>query len=124
LALQQQQLAEQKRQYDLKYQLEKEQLAAQKASISKSSNSGSSSSGAKKSGGATVNKSSTKSSGSQYGNIDGDSVLALGYGPISASRLAQLVESGEVNLVNTGGKIVAVRAKAKGTTTAAKYGLK
>lgn len=119
-ALQQAQLAEQKRQFDKQY-------AAQQAAIKKSSGSSSKSSGSKSS--STISK-GADSSGSvnpskgQYGSVDGASVLALGYGPISASRLAQLVESGEVNLVNTGGKLVAVRAKAKGTSALNKYGLK
>jgi len=34
---------------------------------------------------------------SLYGNIDAASVTALGYGPISATRLAELINSGEVS---------------------------
>lgn len=137
LELQKKQLEEEKRQANLSYQAQMAQLAeeqrqfdkqyaAQQAAISKKSGSGSSSGGAKSSSSSTISKSGSTSnaSKSQYGDIDGDSVLALGYGPISASKLASLVKSGEVNLVNTGGKLVAVRAKAKGTTALNKYGLK
>ena len=113
-ALQQAKLAEEKRQYEQQY-------ALQQAQIKKSSSSGSSggSSSSKSSGGtASISNSSgnAKASNNQYGNVDYNSVIALGYGPISSKRLAELVDGGEVALVNNGGKLVAVKTgKAKGT---------
>lgn len=41
--------------------------------------------------------------------VDMDSVNALGYGPVSAERLAELVESGKIILVDAGDKMVAIR---------------
>ena len=43
--------------------------------------------------------------GLNWDNIDMNSVLALGYGPISRAKLEQLVESGEITAYMEGGKI-------------------
>lgn len=115
LALQKAQLAEEKRQFNV-------QQAAKAASSSGGSGGGSSvrkSSSSKKSsssssnsssGGSSVKKSSgssssTKKSGSSSPTIDMNSVLALGYGPISAARLNQLEEQGLIQSYVSGNKI-------------------
>jgi len=127
LELQKQQLAEEKRQFDAKMAEEKRQydqtLALQKSkaassgggssSSKKSSSSGSSikkSSGS--SGSSSVNKSRTskgdnseKVKSNAQKTIDMNSVLALGYGPNSASRLNQLVSQGLVEQYTSGNKI-------------------
>lgn len=95
MALKQQQLAEEKRQFD-------QQMAKQQAQVSKSSSGGSSS--VKKSSGSSGNSASVvKSTGSGSGSGSGSaitnnmaSITALGYGPISATRLAELMASGQV----------------------------
>lgn len=70
---------------------------------SSSSGSGKSSSGS--SSGSGINKSSNTSGNSSSGNeIDMASVLALGYGPISASRLNELVSQGLVEKYVSNGK--------------------
>lgn len=116
LELQKAQLAEEKRQFNLQYQ-------ASQAKITKSSGGGSSSrksSGGSKrkssSGSGSVKKYATNLSSVEKGGsgktskssskntIDMGSVLALGYGPISASRLNQLVKSGVVEQYKSGGK--------------------
>ena len=63
---------------------------------------GSSSSGSKSSSSKSSSVSSSKSS-SSTGSVNMASVLALGYGPISASRLAELVNQGKVKLVKKNG---------------------
>lgn len=104
LELQKQQLAEEKRQFDI-------QNAQKAASINKSSSGGSSSkSSSKSSGGVKKSSSSSKvsnssSSSSSNLTVDMQSVLALGYGPISASRLDELVSQGKVLEYVENGKI-------------------
>ena len=105
LELQKKQLAEQKRQHDQEMALKKAQLAeeqrqfnaqmaAQKASASsRTYSTRSGSSGSTKTKSASVTKST--GTGSTYGN-NMQSILDLGYGPISASRLAELLSSGQV----------------------------
>ena len=130
LELQKKELEEEKRQFDAKMAEEKRQydstLAYQKSQSAKSSSSGgsssskssSSSSSIKKSssssGSSSVNKSrtstgdnseKTKSTNSSSKTIDMNSVLALGYGPISASRLNELVSQGLVEQYTSGNKI-------------------
>lgn len=124
-------MAEEKRQYNESLALEKAKLAeerrqfnatqASKATVSKSSGGGSSrkSSGSSKkssSGSGSVKKYATNLSSVEKGGsgktskssskntIDMGSVLALGYGPISASRLNELVKSGVVEQYKSGGK--------------------
>lgn len=53
---------------------------------------------------STQNKSSSASN-----NINMQSVLALGYGPISAAKLAQLVKEGKVKMVTKNGEQYAVK---------------
>lgn len=101
LELKKKQLEQEQKQWEEEMALKKKQLAAQKSSSSSSSKK---SSGTVKksssSGSGTANKSSSGSgtaSGSSGGvTINMQSVLALGYGPISASKLASLVNSGAV----------------------------
>ena len=100
LAQQQAQLAEQKRQFDAQMAEEKRQFDATHSGSSGSSikkgSSGSGGSSVKKgssTGSSYVNKSS---SGGSDNSATMKSILALGYGPISASKLNSLVASGEV----------------------------
>jgi hypothetical protein len=125
--------AEAKRQHDEQMKFQKEQFAWQKSQASKSSGSGGggSSSGGKISkkssgggvkggavssviGGAT-SKSSNSSSKSKSNEpvVDEKSVSALGYGPISASRLDELVTSGKVIEYEQNGKLKYKRASTK-----------
>lgn len=108
LALQRAQLAEEQRQFN-------ETMAYNKAKSSGGGGGGggSSRSGGSGGGGAKVTKSSggkkatvsKASNGSKQAQIDMDSVIALGFGPISASRLNQLEEQGIVESYVSGGKI-------------------
>lgn len=124
-ALEQAKLAEEKRQFNETLAWQKEQAAAKSSgSISKSSGGSGGSSGSSKTGsgvasaainGAKIaasgksNSSSTKKTWNDNPNnkktIDMNSVLALGYGPISASRLDQLVSQGLVEQYTSGNKI-------------------
>lgn len=114
-------LAEQQRQHNESLAFQKEQFAWQKAQAAAKSSgggggssggsskksSGSSSSGIKKSSGSSsssVSKSNSSSSGSNK-TIDMNSVLALGYGPISEAKLANLVSTGQVEQYTSGDKI-------------------
>ena len=106
MALKQKQLAEEKRQFD-------QQMAYQKAQAARSSSSGGggSSSVRKSSGGsrstssASVKKtSSSTSTSSSTPSNNMASIIALGYGPISASRLAELLASGQVRRVLKNGQ--------------------
>ena len=126
-ALQQAQLEEEKRQYNQSYALQQAQLeeekrqynqtlAFQKEQAKKSSSSGGgggstikkSSNSSKSSGGSSSVKKSSSSSGTP--TVDMASVTALGYGPISASKLNSLVASGEVLEYESGGKLKYKRA--------------
>lgn len=117
-------MAEEKRQYNESMAFQKEQFAWQKAQANKSSSSGggsikkSSGSSSKRSstsakssinkGGkinATSNAGSKTSSKSSGPTVDMNSVLALGYGPISASKLNQLVSEGKVKETEKNGKL-------------------
>ena len=125
-------MAEEKRQYNASLALQKESLqldkdkfayhkaqdAAAKAAIKKSSG-GSSGGSSKKSSGSKSSKSSgssgikkssksssgVKKSGSSGATIDMQSVLNLGYGPISEAKLSSLVDSGVVQQYQSGNKI-------------------
>lgn len=116
-------LAESKRQHDAEMAFKEKQFDWQKAQAAKSSSSGgggsikkssgssskssgSSSSSINKSSSSSVNKSSSKSSSP---TVDMDSVLALGYGPISASRLNQLIKEGKVEEYEVDGKLKYVK---------------
>jgi hypothetical protein len=129
-------LAEEQRQYNESLAFQKSQAAAKAASSGGSSGGGSSggggsikksssSSSSKKSSGSTVQKPGSKVQAytdtgtggkSSDATIDMNSVLALGYGPISASKLDQLVKSGQVVQYTSGGKI-----KFKKSVTTNKY---
>lgn len=116
-------MAEEKRQYNESMAFQKEQFAWQKAQAAKSSSGGGSS--IKKSSGSSSKKSksshtSSKSSinkgaknqtiknsqsKSSEPTVDMSSVLALGYGPISASKLNQLVSEGKAVEYEENGKL-------------------
>ena len=99
------QLAEEQRQYNESLALQKAQAAAKSSSSSggsSSSKSSSSGSVSKSSSSGSVSKSSSSSSSP---TIDMNSVLALGYGPISESKLNSLVQSGQVEQYVSGNKI-------------------
>lgn len=111
LALQKEQLAEQKRQYNLSYELQK------KNSSVSSSGSGGGGTNLKKDDRTTATRddgsgstSNTKKNTSNEPTVDMKSVTALGYGPISASKLNSLVTSGEVIEYESNGKLKYKRA--------------
>lgn len=122
-------LAEQRRQHQAEMAFKETQFAWQKAQAAKSSSSGGSikntssgsskkSSGSSKSSKSSSSSSSTKLSSAQRATVgkarevglsnvevDMNSVLALGFGPISESRLDELVQSGIVQEYVSGNKI-------------------
>lgn len=121
-------LAEEKRQYNAnlalnreQLQFQKDQFAWQKAQAAKSSSSGGSSirkssggssSGSKSSSSSSISKNSSSSSVKKSSSsskseptVDMNSVMALGYGPISASRLNQLIKEGKVVETEKNGKL-------------------
>ena len=110
-------LKEQKRQHDETLKFQKDQFSWQKEQAKKNSVSGSGSSGGSggrvkksSSGSSSVKGSSNKSSGL---TVDMASVTALGYGPISASKLNSLVASGEVIEYEENGKLKYAKAPKK-----------
>ena len=119
LAFQKAQLAEEQRQYNESLAWQKSQAAAKSSGSSGGSSSSKKSSGSSSkkssSGSSSIKKSSSSSGGSAKSTksvssaakptIDMNSVLALGYGPISASRLNELVSQGLVEQYVSGGKI-------------------
>lgn len=124
LALQKAQLAEEKRQYDSSLAFQKSQAAAKSSGGGGGSSKSSGSSKKSSSSGSSIKKSSGSSGSSKVSKtrtskgdnsekvksssgktIDMNSVLALGYGPISASRLDQLVSQGLVEQYTSGNKI-------------------
>ena len=120
-ALEEAKLAEQKRQFNASLAEEQRQFNAQQAAKASSSSGGgggsssSKSSSVKKSSGSSsaqvaptgsaANPGKRTQSSSSKATIDMDSVLALGYGPISEAKLASLVKSGVVEQYTSGGKI-------------------
>lgn len=121
-------MAENKRQFDAQMALSREQFEWQKAqaaksasssggsgSIKKSSGGSSSSSKKSSSGKKTISKSETKkidaaltgkkSPKSQNVSVDMQSVLNLGYGPISAGTLDRLIKQGKVEEYTSNGKL-------------------
>lgn len=115
-------LAEQKRQHSntlamqrKQLQLDREKFAWQKAQASSNSSGGGGGSGGS-SGGGRIDKGGSSGSGSSGSGInktsnsnptiDMNSVLSLGYGPISEKELDRLVRSGEVEEYTMGGKIM------------------
>lgn len=125
-------LAEEARQYNLTHALQERSIALdeakfayQKVQDAKTSSGGSGGgSGGSSDGGSTKKSSGSKSSGlsikktvSGNADIDMDSVLALGYGPISEKKLAELVASGEVVEYTMGGKTKFKKANKTTKTT-------
>lgn len=106
-------LAENKRQFNAQMSLEERRFAAQQAQAAKRSSSGGGSSSSKKSssGKKTISKSeAAKIDAALTGkkasvSVDMQSVLDLGYGPISASKLNSLVSQGIVEEYTEGGKL-------------------
>ena len=122
-ALQQQQLAEQTRQFNetMAYNKAKNGVGSSSGS-SKNTKSKSSSSSSKKSSSSSKKSSSsskknTKTSSSKSGGltVDKQSVINLGYGPISAKKLNSLVESGQVIEYESNGKLKYKKATQKTT---------
>ena len=64
-----------------------------------------------------------RDSGSSDATIDTKSVLAMGYGPISGEKLADLEAKGEVSITRNGNKLVAANksAKSRKAITTGKY---
>lgn len=117
LAFQKAQLAEEKRQFNVAQAAKassssgggssgssrvKKSSSSSKSSSSKSKGETNRGSGIKKSSSSSSTK---KSSGSSSATIDMNSVLALGYGPISASKLSELESKGLVQSYQDGNKI-------------------
>lgn len=111
-------LAENKRQHDETLAFQREQFNWQKAKASSGGSSGGSSikkpsgSSSSSSGGSAIQKDNTSSNStvskkttSKEPTVDMKSVTALGYGPISASKLNSLVESGQVYEYEENGKL-------------------
>ena len=111
-------MAESARQFDAQMALEREQFEWQKAQAASSGSSGGSSGGSIKksssggsssssSGGSSISKSSGSSSSDKDGGpvVDMKSVTDLGYGPISASKLDQLIREGKVVEYEEDGKL-------------------
>ena len=132
MALKNAQLAEEKRQYNESLALQREQFAWQKEqAAAKASSSGGSSGGSIKKSSSSSSKKGSSSKGSSSSTIskkyakeekrnqqdaakkssssavtvDMNSVLSLGYGPISASRLNELVSQGLVQEYRDGNKL-------------------
>ena len=92
--------------------LERE-YALKQAYSSSSGGSGSiSGGGSSGGGGGTISQSNSK-----YDSVDMNSVLALGYGPISGDRLAQLVSEGKVEVYEKNGKLYARKKTTTSSTT-------
>jgi len=116
-ALQQAQLAEEKRQFNMQYNAKygssgssgtSSKSSSKTSSSKKSSSSKSSSSKGKSTKFTQVAKTDTGKSdtpASKSPTVDMKSVLALGYGPISASKLDSLVASGAVTEYEENGKL-------------------
>jgi hypothetical protein len=110
-------LKEEKRQFDILHPTEYGMSGASTTSINPgkggSSGGSKSSSSKKKIGGKSsvktgtskVTSGMTKADTKSSAEIDMNSVLALGYGPISASRLSELVAEGKIKKYYEGGKI-------------------
>lgn len=109
-------LAERARQFDAQMALEREQFNWQKAQAAKSSSGGSSGGSSRRiskssSGSSSSKKKSSGSSGISKSSsnsgpvVDLKSVTALGYGPISASKLDNLIREGKVIEYEENGKL-------------------
>lgn len=107
-------LAEEQRQFNENLAFQKSKASSGSSTVKKSSGSSSGSSKSKKSSsgssGSSINKSgsTSKSSSSKKSSeptVDMSSVLGLGYGPISASKLNSLVSSGVVMEYEQNGKL-------------------
>ena len=112
LAFQKAQLAEEKRQFNVSQAAKASSSSgggsSSSSKVKKSSGSSSSKSKGETNRGSGIKKSSSSSSKSSSGSsatIDMNSVLALGYGPISASRLSELESKGLIQSYQSGNKI-------------------
>lgn len=122
-ALQQAQLAEEKRQFNMQYNAKygsSGSSGGSGGSSGKSSSSKKTSSSSKASKAASVKKtqSTAKSKANSEPTVDMKSVLALGYGPISSSKLDSLVASGAVTEYEENGKIIFKKNSSKTRTSA------
>lgn len=106
-------MAESARQFDAQMAFQREQFNWQKAQAASSGGSSGGSSGriSKSSSGSSSKKSSSggasisKSSSNSGPTVDMESVVNLGYGPISAKKLDQLIREGKVAEYEEGGKL-------------------
>lgn len=114
LAMEKAKLAEEQRQFNVAQAAKASGGGSSGSSRVKKSSSSSKSSSSKSKGetnrGSGIKKSSSssstkKTSGSSSATIDMNSVLALGYGPISASKLSELESKGLVQSYKSGNKI-------------------
>ncbi len=121
LELQKKELEEKKRQFNAQMAEEKRQFNAQNSAKGTTSSKGSSGSSSSSGNSKSTSKKSTKSSSgakavhvddvigesksSGSPTVDMNSVLALGFGPISESKLNSLIKSGVVEEYVSGGKI-------------------
>ena len=102
MKLKKEQLAEEKRQFDKQYALQQAKTSGSSGSGGSGGTGGStkvtkpSGSGTVKSGSTSSNKTANTTSKSSTPTNNMASILALGYGPISASKLASLLSSGQV----------------------------
>lgn len=97
MKLKENQLAEQKRQFDESQKKQTSSGGGGGATLNKGNSGGS----------ATINSSNSGDRGDGRGGlpINTDSVIALGYGPISANKLAELVASGKVTKYVQNGQV-------------------
>ena len=119
-------LKEQKRQHDETLAFQREQFEWQKKKSSVGSGGKSSRSRKKSSGGKKSTKNSRNTQikkGNSEPTIDMNSVLKLGYGPISEQELDRLVRAGQVEEYVENGKLK-FRRKTQTPNSANKFGLK
>lgn len=114
-------LAEQIRQYNESLAFQKEQFAWQKSQASGGGSSGGSSGGSKGSAKNTKSKTGSSSSSkntknSKGSSLDMGSVIGLGYGPISADTVSELVATGKVKATEKNGTITVKNANGKKPT--------
>ena len=125
LAQQAAELAEKKRQFDAEMAFEREKLEASKPKYTTYVTTGKTSNGSQtvtysnksgsttyvNDGGTGINKTSSTSGYSYNGaSVNMQSVINLGYGPITTSKLADLISKGQVTLVKQGNQYYAKKA--------------
>ena len=128
LELKKQQLAEEKRQWEAEMAFKEKQLAEEKRqfdeqmALKTASSSGSGGSGGSGGGGGSTtttktSTSTTKNSTSSSNSVTMQSILNLGYGPISAAKLDQLVASGAVIETKNANGVTIFKKATSGSTS-------